>query len=84
MHGVSESATNIFASKDGAVPRQRMASATSRALPPSQTERKKPGFITTAQDEITYRLIGLAMEVHNDLGLGHREEAYHNALAAKQ
>jgi GxxExxY protein len=31
----------------------------------------------------TYKIIGLAMEVHNDLGPGHREAIYHDTLVAK-
>jgi GxxExxY protein len=33
--------------------------------------------------EDTYRIIGLAMEVHNEIGPGNREAVYHNAMAAK-
>ncbi|MBX3055475.1 MAG: GxxExxY protein [Anaerolineae bacterium] len=32
---------------------------------------------------LTYKLIGLGMEVHNELGPGHREATYHDAMAAK-
>ncbi len=32
---------------------------------------------------LTYQLIGLAMEIHNELGPGHREVTYQNAMAAK-
>ena len=33
--------------------------------------------------EITYKIIGAAMAVHNEHGPGHREDFYHNALALK-
>ncbi|HLF28932.1 MAG TPA: GxxExxY protein [Anaerolineae bacterium] len=33
--------------------------------------------------EPTYKIIGLAMEVHNELGPGHREADYHDALLLK-
>ncbi len=33
--------------------------------------------------DLTYKIIGLAMEIHNELGPGHREAAYHNALVVK-
>jgi GxxExxY protein len=32
---------------------------------------------------LTYEIIGLAMALHNELGPGHREVAYHNGLAIK-
>jgi len=32
---------------------------------------------------LTYQIIGLAMELHNELGPGHRESVYHNGLAIK-
>ena len=43
----------------------------------------KPGLVRTPHDPVTYRLNGLAMEVHNELGPGHRESVYHDAFAAK-
>jgi GxxExxY protein len=33
--------------------------------------------------DLTYRIIGLAMELHNEQGPGHRESVYHNGLAIK-
>ena len=33
--------------------------------------------------DLTYRIIGLAMAVHNDRGPGHREAIYQRAMAAK-
>ncbi|HSD84790.1 MAG TPA: GxxExxY protein, partial [Anaerolineae bacterium] len=44
---------------------------------------EKPGLVHTEYDSITYRLNGLAMDVHNELGPGHRESVYHDAMAAK-
>jgi len=44
---------------------------------------KKSSFVKTDLDRITYQIIGIAMDIHNQLGSGHREEAYHNALVAK-
>lgn len=33
--------------------------------------------------KITYRIVGTAMAVHNDLGPGHREEVYQRAMVVK-
>ena len=32
---------------------------------------------------LTYQIIGLAMEIHNELGPAHRESVYHNGMAIK-
>ena len=37
----------------------------------------------TSHNDVTYRVIGAAMQVHNEHGPGHREEVYHRALAFK-
>jgi len=36
--------------------------------------------ITTPHDSLTYQIIGCAMEVHRQLGPGHREDIYQKAL----
>ncbi len=33
--------------------------------------------------KLTYKIIGLAMEIHNELGPGHREQVYHDAMTVK-
>ena len=32
---------------------------------------------------LTYQIIGLAMQLHNELGPGHRESVYHNGMTIK-
>ena len=39
--------------------------------------------IITSTDNATYKIIGACMDVHNDLGPGHREIIYHIALSKK-
>jgi GxxExxY protein len=34
-------------------------------------------------NNLTYKIIGMAMEVHNELGPGHREADYHDAMRLK-
>ena len=38
------------------------------------------GKIDTPYDDLTHKIIGLAMEVHNELGPGFNEETYHRAM----
>ena len=45
--------------------------------------RDKPGLVDDGLQGLTYQVIGLAMAVHNDLGPGHREATYHNAMAQR-
>ena len=43
-----------------------------------------PGLVQDAtNNDLTYRIIGAAMEVHNRLGPGYKEEVYERALAAE-
>lgn len=43
----------------------------------------KPGFVDTPLNDLTYKVVGLAMAVHNDIGPGHRESTYHNAMSQR-
>jgi GxxExxY protein len=45
--------------------------------------KDKPGLVDDSLQGLTYKVVGLAMAVHNDLGPGHREETYHNAMTQK-
>jgi GxxExxY protein len=39
-----------------------------------------PGKVETPQDDVTFKIIGVAMAVHNELGPGFPEEIYHRAM----
>jgi GxxExxY protein len=42
-----------------------------------------PGLVSDPLGDLTYKVIGIAMAVHNDLGPGYRESTYHNAMAQR-
>jgi GxxExxY protein len=46
-------------------------------------EKEKPGLVGDTLEGLTYKVIGLAIAVHNDLGPGHREATYHNAMTQR-
>ncbi len=43
--------------------------------------KKKPGLVRTPLDELTYKVNGLAMQVHRELKAGHKEVVYQRRLA---
>lgn len=43
--------------------------------------KQKPGFVETKHDTLTYKVNGLAMQVHNELKPGHKEKFYKIRLA---
>jgi len=45
------------------------------------SRRESPGLVKDPLGDLTYKVIGVAMAVHNDLGPGHRESTYHRAMA---
>ena len=42
-----------------------------------------PLVVDSTGNDLTYKLIGLAMEVHNELGHGFQEEVYEKAMEVK-
>jgi GxxExxY protein len=46
-------------------------------------QRPKPVVTDAPWIGLTYQIIGLAMALHNELGPGHRESAYHNGMTIK-
>ena len=49
----------------------------------AETKSDRPGLVDDPLGGLTYQVIGLAMAVHNDLGPGHREATYHNAMTQR-
>ncbi|MBI3764338.1 MAG: GxxExxY protein [Chloroflexi bacterium] len=49
----------------------------------AEDKKKKPGLVDDSLQGLTFKVIGLAMAVHNDLGPGHRERTYHNAMSQR-
>ena len=47
------------------------------------TTKPRPGLVDDNLGGLTYQVIGLAMAGHNDLGPGHRESTYHNAMSQR-
>ena len=43
--------------------------------------KRRPGFVETKYDDLTYKVNGLAMQVHNELKPGHKERFYKVRLA---
>lgn len=43
-------------------------------------DKESPGLVDDGLGGLTYQGIGMAMAVHNNLGPGHRESTYHNAM----
>jgi len=43
--------------------------------------KQKPGYVITKYDELTYKINGFAMQVHNELKPGHKEKFYKIRLA---
>jgi hypothetical protein len=41
-------------------------------------------IVDVTGNDLTYRIIGAAMQVHNDLGPGYKEEIYEGAAKPKQ
>ena len=42
-----------------------------------------PLVVDATENDLTYRLIGLAMDVHNEIGYGFKEEVYEKAMEVK-
>jgi GxxExxY protein len=47
------------------------------------TEQPKQIITDAPWTALTGKIIGLAMALHNELGPGHREAAYHNGMVVK-